>query len=306
MSSYRIALFLTAFAMACAAPAYRAPAVHVAPAYDIAAQSGGAIAHDSTAVVRQASARTSFGRSARFNDAVSNAPFWRGLGDSTLTTLISEALRTSTDVQVAEARLTSSRAARRLSTFDLAPTITASGSATRSRLAMAQTPGIAFQPPSSNLFDLGFDASWELDVFGRVRRSISAQSAFVESAEHDLDDVQVSMAAEVARTYFELRGAQRQLAVAQRNADVQRRTVGLTEDRLAAGRGTAFDTGRARSVLQLTLAAVPAIEAQISASRYRLAVLLGRPAEELPPALATAADLPALPDTVNVGSPQQL
>ena len=306
MPSYRIVLLLAASAAACAAPAYRPPPMRIAPAYDVAAQSGGTMTRDTSAVVHQASAIATFGRSARFNDAVSNAPFWRQLGDSTLSTLITEALRTSTDVQVAEARLTSARAARRLSAFDLAPTVTASGSATRSRLAMAQMPGLTFQPPSSNLYDVGFDASWELDVFGRVRRSISAQSAFVESAEHGLDDAQVSLAAEVARTYFELRGAQRQLAVAQRNAEVQRKTVTLTEDRLAAGRGTAFDTERARSVLQLTLAAVPAIEAQISASRFRLAVLLGRPAEELPASLTTAADLPTLPDTVNVGSPQQL
>ena len=305
MRSYWI--LLAALLTACAAPAYRSPSVQVAPAYDVAAPSNGPVAaRDSIGVVHQASAVTTFGRSARFNNTVSNAPFWRQLGDSTLVTLVTAALETSTDVQIAQARLTSARASRRLSAFDLAPTVTAIGSATRSRLAMAQMPGLSFQPPSSNLYDVGFDASWELDVFGRVRRNVSAQSAFVESAEHGLDDVQVSLAAEVARTYFELRGAQRQLGVAQRNAEVQRHTVALTEDRLAAGRGTAFDTERARSVLQLTLAAVPAIEAQISASRFRLAVLLGRPAEELPASLTTAADLPTLPDTVNVGSPQQL
>ncbi len=304
MPSYRLALL--ALVTACAAPAYRPPPVRVAPAYDLAARTNGSSPNDTTAVVHQASAASTFGRSARFSNTVSNAPFWRQLGDSTLVTLVTAALETSTDVQIAQARLTSTRASRRLSAFDLAPTVTAIGTATRSRLAMAQMPGLTFQPPSSNLYDVGFDASWELDVFGRLRKNVSAQSAFVESAEHSLDDVQVSLAAEVARTYFELRGAQRQLAVAQRNAEVQRHTVALTEDRLKAGRGTAFDTERARSVLQLTLAAVPAIEAQIAASRFRLAVLLGRPAEDLPPALATAADLPELPDTVNVGSPQQL
>src|SRR5690349_18002733 len=301
MHSYRLASL--ALVTACAAPAYRAPSVRVAPAYDVTSP---AIARDTTAVVHQASSVSTFGRSARFNNTVSNAPFWRQLGDSTLVTLVTAALETSTDVQVAQSRLTSARAARRLSAFDLAPTVTAIGSATRSRLAMAQMPGLSFQPPSSSLYDVGFDASWELDVFGRVRRNVSAQSAFVESAEHGLDDVQVSLAAEVARTYFELRGAQRQLEVAQRNADVQRKTVALTQDRLAAGRGTGFDTERARSVLQLTLAAVPAIETQIAANRFRLAVLLGRPADELPSALAIVADLPALPDTVSVGSPREL
>jgi len=311
MSSYRhlqrATLAAVGFLVACASPGYRPPPVRVAPAYEVApASNASRVGGDSSNVVQPAASTSTFGRSARFNNAVSSTPFWRQLGDSTLVTLVNEALRTSTDVQVAESRLTSARAARRLSAFDLAPTVTATGSATRSRLAMAQLPGLSFQPPSNSLYDVGFDASWELDVFGRVRRNVSAQSAFVEAAEHGFDDVQVSLAAEVARTYFELRGAQQQLAVAQRNADVQRRTVALTQDRLAAGRGTAFDTERARAVLQLTLAAVPAIETQISAQRFRLAVLLGRNAEELPPALAVAADLPALPDTVSVGSPQQL
>ena len=310
MKSYRhvqrATLVMVALLVACASPGYRPPPMRIAPAYDVGSASTARIVADSAAVVKPASAASTSGRSANFTARVSSTPFWRQLGDSTLALLVNAALETSTDVQVAESRLTSARAVRRLSAFDLAPTVTATGSATRTRLAMAQMPGVTFQPPSSSLYDVGFDASWELDVFGRVRRNVSAQSAFVEAAEHGLDDVQVSLAAEVARTYFELRGAQRQLAVAQRNAEVQRRTVALTQDRLAAGRGTAFDTERARSVLQLTLAAVPAIEAQIAANRFRLAVLLGRPAEELPQALSVAADLPALPDTVNVGSPQQL
>jgi NodT family efflux transporter outer membrane factor (OMF) lipoprotein len=103
-----------------------------------------------------------------------------------------------------------------------------------------------------------------------------------------------------------MRGAERQLAVAMRNAENQRHTVSLTEDRLRAGRGTAFDTERARSVLQLTLASVPSLEAQISAQRYRLATLLGRTAEELPASVYAAADLPRLPDSLDVGSPAQL
>jgi len=116
----------------------------------------------------------------------------------------------------------------------------------------------------------------------------------------------VSLAAEVARTYFELRGEQRQLGVAQRNAENQRRTLALTEDRLKQGSGTAFDTERARSVMQLTLAGIPAIEARITASQNRIAVLLGRAPEDLPRGLTDAGDLPRLPDTLRVGSPEAL
>jgi NodT family efflux transporter outer membrane factor (OMF) lipoprotein len=156
------------------------------------------------------------------------------------------------------------------------------------------------------LWDVGFDASWELDIFGRVGRTVEAQGALAESSEHGLDDVQVSVAAEVARTYFDLRGGQRQLAVAQRNAANQRKIVKLTEDRLSAGRGTAFDTERAKSVLYLTLATIPALEAQIALDKNRVAVLLGRAPAALPAALLDSGALPRLPDTLYVGSPDQL
>ena len=248
----------------------------------------------------------SAGATAQYPSTFASAPFWRGFGDSTLEQLVVEALRANNDVHVAEARLTSTRASHRLAAFDLAPTVTASGSALRQRQSVAQIPGLESQLPHRDLYDVGFDAAWELDIFGRVRKSISAQGAFVSSAEHGLEDVQVSLAAEVARSYFELRGAQRQLAVAKRNAENQAHTVALTQDRLTAGRGTAFDIERARSVLQLTLAGVPLIETQIASTRNHIAVLLGRAPDAVPPSLLAAGDLPRLPDSVNVGSREQL
>ena len=291
------------------APGYRAPEVHVNAAYTIArpapAEKTPVDTCDADSVGR--SNRAS-GGAVHFRSTLPSMPFWRGFGDSTLTSLVEEALRANTDVRLAEARLTSSRASRRLAALDLVPTITASGSATRQQLSTAQIPGggITSRLPEQELWDVGFDAAWELDIFGRVNRTVRAQSALVTSAEHGLQDVQVSVAAEVARIYFELRGAQQQLAVARRNADNQRRTVALTESRLAAGRGTAFDTERAKSVLYLTLAATPGIEARIAAARNRIAGLLGRTPDALPGALSEEGMLPALPDTVNVGSPEQL
>ena len=210
------------------------------------------------------------------------------------------------DVRIAESRLTSARASRRLAALDLVPTITGAGSTSRSQFSIAQTPGVGSQLPAQQLWDVGFDASWEMDIFGRIGRNVRAASAVAESSEHGLEDVQVSVAAEVARTYFDLRGAQRQLAVSERNAATQRRIVKLTEDRLAAGRGTAFDTERAKSVLYLTLATTPGLESQIALDRNRLAVLLGRAPDGLPKALLDSGALPRLPDTLYVGSPDQL
>jgi NodT family efflux transporter outer membrane factor (OMF) lipoprotein len=245
-------------------------------------------------------------QSVKYSPALPVAPFWRTLADPTLTALIDEALRANTDVQLATSRLTSSRVARRLAAFDLLPTVTASGSSLRQQASIAQVPGFGRQLPPEQLWDVGFDASWELDLYGRVSRTVAAQSAFAASAEHALRDVQVSVASEVARTYFELRGAEQQLAVAERNADNQRRTVALTQDRLAGGRGTAFDTERARSILALTLATIPGFEAEITRDRNRIAVLLGHTPDALPPALLETGTLPRLPDSLDIGLPSNL
>jgi NodT family efflux transporter outer membrane factor (OMF) lipoprotein len=307
---------LVALVAACGAPAYQPPSVRVAPAYGAMARASAAVptrvdsaaATRSTGVtVRPAAAPVEIvARSAQYSTEVSSEPFWREIGDATLARLIEEALRASTDIGAAEARVTGARAERRVSAYDLGPRVTAVGSATRQRASIVQSPGLSSQSPQRDLYDVGFDAAWEIDVFGRVNRTVNAYSTLATSAEHGLRDVQVTLAAEVARTYFELRGTERQLTVAQRNAENQRRTVALTEDRLAAGRGNAFDMERGKSALQLTLAALPILEARIAADRNRIATLLGRAPGTLPAEWLAGGTLPELPDTVRVGSPAQL
>ena len=310
--------FVAAAAAGCVgAPAYQPPNVRVAPAYTAAARSETSVstsradsarATSPTAVVPRDGRSTAAAgaEAAQYSSAMSDTPFWKDVGDTTLGRLVEDALRANTDVEIAEARVTNARASRRVSTFDLGPSVTAVGSATRQRSSMAQVPGALNQLPQRDLYDVGFDASWELDVFGRVSRTVNAYGTLATSAEHGLRDVQVSLAAEVARSYFELRGAEQQIAVARRNAENQRRTVSLTEDRLTAGRGTAFDTERAKSVLQLTLAAIPVIESQIAAQKNRIATLVGRTPGSLPAGYFGSGALPDLPDTVRIGSPSQL
>jgi NodT family efflux transporter outer membrane factor (OMF) lipoprotein len=295
----KILMSLTGLLAACSTPAYRAPEVPVPSTYSV-----------SSITPVPANAAATSGDVAtpaiQVSTALASTPFWSDLGDSTLAMLIREAQRANLDVRVAQSRLMSARAARRLAAYDLVPTITGTGSTSRQQFSIAQTPGLASQLPASQLWDVGFDASWELDMFGRVGRTVRAQGALAESSEYGLEDVQVSVAAEVARTYFDLRGAQRQLAVAGRNAVNQRKVVKLTEDRLAAGRGTAFDTERAKSVLYLTLATTPLLESQIALDRNRLSVLLGRVPNALRAALLDTGALLRLPDTLFVGSPDQL
>jgi len=283
---------------ACSTPAYRASEVPVPATYSASGVTPSAPPKDVSEEIPASVVRVS--------TTPASVPFWTELGDSTLTRLVREAQHANTDVQIAQSRLMSARASRRLAAFDLVPSITAAGSSNRFQISLAQTPGLTNQLPAVQLWDVGFDASWEVDIFRRVGRNVRAQTALAESSEYGLEDVQVSVAAEVARTYFDLRGAQRLLAVSSRNAENQRKVVKLTEDRLTAGRGTAFDTERAKSVLYLTLATTPGLETQIALDRNRLAVLLGRAPEALPAALLDSGALPNLPDTVFVGSPAQL
>jgi outer membrane protein, multidrug efflux system len=228
------------------------------------------------------------------------------LGDSTLTRLIREALRANLDVRTAEARVRGARSARTEAALDFAPTVTFSGGYTRERLSSASFP-IGFGSfPDQSIWDAGFDASWELDLFGRVRRNVQAQNAFVAVNQEDLRDVQVSLTAELARAYFDLRGAQEQLVVARRNADNQGRTLQLTRQRLEAGRGTAFDTERAQAQLSTTLATVPLLEARVRQAEYQIAVLTGRPPAALAGELDAIAPLPAFPTAVAVASPDSV
>jgi NodT family efflux transporter outer membrane factor (OMF) lipoprotein len=295
----KIVIALAGILAACGTPAYRAPEVPVPSTYNVGTPTPVAVD------VRGASEDIPTS-AVHVSTALASTPFWTDLGDTTLTVLIREAQRANLDVRVARSRLTGARATRRLASYDLVPTITGTGSTNRQQFSIAQTPGLTSQLPAQQLWDVGFDASWEVDFFGRVGRTVKAQGALAESSGYGLEDVQVSVAAEVARTYFDLRGAQRQLTVSQRNAANQRKTVKLTEDRLAAGQGTAFDTERAKSVLYLTLATAPGLESQIALDRNRLAVLLGRSPDALPRALLDSGGLLRLPDTLYVGSPDQL
>jgi NodT family efflux transporter outer membrane factor (OMF) lipoprotein len=184
--------------------------------------------------------------------------------------------------------------------------VTANAGYTRQRLSSATFPGAgvgAGALPDQGLWDSGLNALWEVDLFGRLRGGLRAQNALLNSAAENVRDAQVSLAAALARSYFDLRGTQGQLAVARRNAENQRRTLELTQQRLDAGRGTAFDTERARALLSLTLAAIPSLEERIAAMQYRIAVLVGRAPQALATELAAEGALPALPDTVPSISP---
>jgi outer membrane protein, multidrug efflux system len=282
-------LSLTLTALGCAsAPGYRAPQVKVPTAFRETRDTTITIAaapSDTAALLR-----------------------WPELGDTTLTRLINQLAHANLDVQAAEARVRGARAARTEAALDFAPTVTFAASYTRQRLSGAQFPvTIGSQTfPDQNIWDGGFDASWELDLFGRVRHNVQAQGAFVALNQEDLRDVQISLTAELARAYFELRGAQEQLAVAARNAENQRRTFVLTRDRLQAGRGTAFDTERAQAQLSTTLASIPNLESRVREAQYQIGVLVGRSPATVAAELEKPAPLPDFPDLAEISTPDSV
>jgi multidrug efflux system outer membrane protein len=231
------------------------------------------------------------------------ATFWQTLGDTTLSRLLEEVVRQNLDLRSAQARVSGARASRDRALMDLTPSLALTGGYSRQRLSSASFPISSGGLPDQDIWDAGFDASWELDVFGRLRHNYRAQGAFNEAAEEDLRDVQVTLTAEVARTYFELRGAQEQLAVARQNAENQRSTLTLTEERLDAGRGTAFDTERARAFLSSTLASIPSREAEVAAAQFRIGVLVGRSPATVAAELAASSPLPVLPDVPVISNP---
>jgi NodT family efflux transporter outer membrane factor (OMF) lipoprotein len=229
--------------------------------------------------------------------------YWEQLGDSTLSRLVGEVLRSNLDVRSARARVSAARSDRVRSVLDLTPSATVAAGYSRQRLSTASFPGALGVFPDQNVWDAGVNASWDLDVFGGIRHTIQARGALAEVAEEDLRDVQVTLTAELARAYFELRGAQEQLEVARRNAENQRRTFELTQERLDAGRGSAFDTERAQAQLSSTLATIPGREAQVAAAQYRIGTLVGRSPTEVARELAQTGQLPSLPEVTTIGTP---
>ncbi|HEY1900107.1 MAG TPA: efflux transporter outer membrane subunit [Steroidobacteraceae bacterium] len=240
-----------------------------------------------------------------YSAADSIGPFWGQFNDDLLDGLVIEALAANHDLRIALAHLQQARALRTQAKLDLLPTVTATGGYTNQQYPASETFG-AGTSLDERYYSAGFDASWELDLFGRVRREVEASRATVEGQEATLHDVQVSVTAEVASTYFELRGEQTELAVLQRNAANQQQTVELTAALLDAGRATELDTSRAKAQLDTTLATIPPLRAAVEKSIHRLSVLTGREPDALSAVLATPGTLPQLPRITAVGDPAEL
>jgi len=232
--------------------------------------------------------------------------YWTTFDDAALSELVERALALNTDLRAAVARIDQAAALSRLATWELVPSVTANASYSHTRLDAAAAPGRPRAQRDIDVYQASVRASWEIDLFGRVRRGVMAARADQAARTADFLALRVSVAAEVARTYFELRGAQEELAVALNNAKNQDESLQLTEVRLEAGSGTEFDTARARAQLESTRARVPALEVAIANACHRLAVLDGQMPSELLQRLMRPQRLPTLPSAVAIGAPADL
>ncbi len=235
-----------------------------------------------------------------------DAAFWRRFGDATLVTLIERARAHNHDLRSALANLDAAGATLRADRLDQFPSITAEASAGHRRSSADQAPGQARDARDHDDYSLGARLSWEIDLSGRVRKRVAAGTAEVEAATADLAALRISIDAAVARDYLELRGLQARLAVARENERSQSETLRLVEAGLAAGRGTEFDTSRAASQLSGTRARIPALSADITAHRNRLAVLTGVAPERFDVDVASVLALPTLPAAIDPGTPGDL
>lgn len=230
-----------------------------------------------------------------------DGPWWSLFADPVLDGLVRDALANNTDLRQAAANLARSRAVLREITGDRLVQTTVGAGATTSRQS-----GAAFGIPgggasTNEVFDAGLDVSYQIDLFGRIRRAVEAGQADVGAVQAAFDLSRVTVAAETTRAYADACSAGRQLAVARRSVGVQQQTFDLTRRLLEGGRGTALETGQAAQLLEQTRAQIPTLEADRRTALYRLSVLTGRPPAEFPQVVASCATPPALNRPIPIG-----
>jgi NodT family efflux transporter outer membrane factor (OMF) lipoprotein len=235
--------------------------------------------------------------------------WWTTLGDATLDSLIDEALAHNADLHAAQARLRESRAQLQQQRAKELPKVSADAAALRMR--KPELSGLQSSPSSNTssgrgplqLYSAGFDASWEIDLFGGERRATEAASAQAEAVDADLADTQVSLAAEVAQAYIGLRDQQRRLALANQSAELEQQTLSLIQQRRAQGIGTDADVERQTTQVETTRATLIPLDEQITESLDQLAMITGQEPGALDSQLSTPAPLPNLPASVPIDDP---
>jgi len=242
--------------------------------------------------------------------ASSGAEWWAALNDASLNTLIEEAMSANHDLRLAAARIREARARRAVAGAGEFPRIDASALYSYNRESQNVWPynSISFPglPWDYDLYQAGFDASWELDLFGALRRGVEAANADLEASVEERRSVLISVLAEVARNYVELRAYQQQFEIAARNLQVQRETLDLTTDQARKGTATQLDVSRSAAQVSTTEASLPRLRNLQWQAMHRLAVLTGKQPGALVETLSPVKPVPTPPSEISVGVPAEL
>jgi NodT family efflux transporter outer membrane factor (OMF) lipoprotein len=303
---------------------FRIPFRLTAIAFASAALAGCMVGPNYTGAPGVAPQETGAGAFHRAETASSAAPqghWWTALGDAELDKLIETALAASPDVEAAQARVRQARAGLRQQRANELPSGSVAGLYVRTKgvssvltggaaVSGATTGGVAADTssdnPDINLYDVGFDATWELDLFGGQRRAVESAKAGAQAYRADLEGAAVSLSAEIAQAYIALRDDQQRLALSIRNAQIQANLLNLVKQRQAGGTASELDVERLNDQLQSTRANLVPIRAQITEQMDRLAVLTAQEPGALDAELTPVSAAPSPPAVVTVGDPAAL
>ena len=228
------------------------------------------------------------------------AGWWTIFNDPELSSLEERAVNGNLDLQAARSRIREARALRGVSQARLFPSVGANAAASKIRSNESGGTGTEF-----DYYTAGFDAGWELDIFGGLRRSIEASQADLEASQVNLRSVMISLMAEVALNYVDVRIYQAQLALTRANIKTQEETYALNQSRNQAGIIDELAVHESLRILESSRSQIPAIETRLSAAKNRLAVLLGRRPVEFAQELVEERAIPALPAIVAIGIPAE-
>ena len=233
--------------------------------------------------------------------------WWTVFDDPVLENLIEQAQDENLELQITYVRIMEARALLGIASGEYWPTIDAAGSYSRSRVSEnGLTAPAVGSPDQMNLHSMGVDSSWEIDVFGRISRSVESAQASMEASVEDYRDVLVSLYSQVAQTYIDVRSLQTRIQYARDNVTLQRDTLKLTQDRRKAGLVPQLDVEQAKLVLASTESTIPRLRQFESQAVHRLSVLLGQPPGALYDRLSSASDIPQVPEDVIAGLPAEL
>lgn len=241
------------------------------------------------------------------SDAEVPSQWWMLFDDAVLADLEARAQGGNLDLQMVSERIEQSRAQLGIASAQLLPSVGAGANFTREALSKhGKFAALGAPTRPSDFWQFGFDASWEIDLWGRARRAREQATALLEATQYDREAARVALSAEVARTYLELRGTQAQLDVAQQNLAVAQRLVGLAESRERNGIATRFETSSALAQLGTLKSAIPELTQHRNALMNALAFLLGDEPRALDSQLRASMPLPSLPGSLPVGISSEL